>query len=63
MAVGPGGARLRNVPRRLPRPPGFSHTMYFFISFRKPTPHNRQLNILISSSKQQIDDFLGGVTF
>ena len=34
------------------------------ISSRKSTPpQNRQLNVLISNSKQQVDNFVGGVDF
>ena len=37
-------------------------TMYSSISVRKSTtPQNRQLNILISNSKQEVEIFLGGV--
>ena len=40
---------------------GLSDTMYLLISFRKSTPlQNRQLNICISNSKQQVKIFLGG---
>jgi hypothetical protein len=38
--------------------------MYILISFRKSTPQqNRQLNILIGNSKQQVDDLVGELTF
>jgi len=38
--------------------------MYLLISFRKSTPpQNRQLNILVSDSKQKVDDFVGELTF
>jgi hypothetical protein len=41
-----------------------SHTMYASKDFRKSTPpRNRQLHVLISNSKQQVGDFVGGVTF
>ena len=41
-----------------------SHTMYSLISFRKSTPpQNRQFNLSISNSKQQVDDLVGGLTF
>ena len=41
-----------------------SHRMYLLISFRKSNPpQNRQLDILISDSKQQVVDFCGGVDF
>jgi hypothetical protein len=41
-----------------------SDTMYVLISFRKSIPQqNRQLQILISSSKQKVDDFVGELTF
>ena len=34
--------------------------MYLFIIFGKSTPQrNRQLNIVIRNSKQQVDDFVG----
>jgi hypothetical protein len=33
-------------------------------SFIKPTPpQNRQINILMTMSKQSVDDFMGGLTF
>ena len=38
--------------------------MYLLMSFRKSTPtQNRQLNISISDSEQQVDDFVGKLTF
>ena len=38
--------------------------MYLLISFRKSTPpQNRQLNILISNSKQKVQNFVGGGDF
>ena len=38
--------------------------MYLFIDFRKSIPsHNRQPNILIGVSEQQVDDCLGELTF
>ena len=48
----------------VPTVAGLSDTMYLLISFRKSTsPQNRQLNILISTSKQLVDDFVGELTF
>ena len=45
-------------------PETLSHTMDSLLSFRKSTPsQNRQLDILISDSKQYVDDFVGGLTF
>ena len=42
----------------------FSHKMYYLNSFRESTsPHNRQFVILISKSEQQVDDFVGDLTF
>ena len=39
-----------------------SHIMYSSISFgRSTTPKNRQLDMIISDSKQQVDGFVGGV--
>ena len=54
------------VPRfRGPPPPrfrGLSDTMHLLISLRKSTaPQNRRLNILISTSAQQVDILGGGV--
>ena len=44
--------------------PDLSHRMYSLIGFRKSTStQNRTLDILISNSKQQIDDFVGELTF
>ena len=41
-----------------------SHGIYLLISFRKSIPaQNRQLNVLISKSKQEVDDFVGELTF
>ena len=41
-----------------------SHSMNLLIRFRKSTPpQNRQLNVLIGNSKQQVDDFVGELTF
>ena len=41
-----------------------SDTLYSSISFRKSIPpQNRQLNVPISDSKQQVDDFVGDLTF
>ena len=41
-----------------------SDTMYLSISFGKSAPtQNRQLNILISNSQQEVDDFVGELTF
>ena len=38
-------------------------TVYSLISFRKSTaPQNRQLDVLISNSQQQVNDLVGGVT-
>jgi hypothetical protein len=38
--------------------------VYLSTSFLKPTrPQNRQLNILIGKSKEQVDDSLGELTF
>ena len=43
-------------------PPSLSDTPYFH--FRKSTPpQNRQLDISISDSKQEFDDFVGDLTF
>ena len=40
------------------------HRMYSLISFRKSTPpQESQLNILISDSKQEADDYVGELTF
>ena len=45
--------RVRRAPPHLLRSSGLSHTLYLLIAFRKSTPpQNRQLNILISNSKQ-----------
>jgi len=39
-------------------------TMYLSISFRKSRPpQNRRLNVLMSNSQQQVDDFVGELTF
>ena len=39
-------------------------THVFIISFRKSTPpQNRQLNLLNRHSKQQVDDFVGVLTY
>ena len=39
-------------------------TIYLSISFLKSIPpHNRQLDTLIRSSSQQVDDFVGELTF
>ena len=57
-ARAPGGA-----PRD---PPGTtsSHTMCQLNCFRRSTPpQNRQLNVLISHRKQQVDDFVGELAF
>ena len=44
--------------------PSSSDRKYLLISFRKSTPpQNRQLNILIGNSKQQVVDFVGELTF
>ena len=41
-----------------------SDTLYLSVSFRESTPpQNRQLNISISDSEEQVDDFLGELTF
>ena len=41
-----------------------SDTMHLSIGFRKSTPQpNRQLDILISKSTQQVDDFWGELAF
>ena len=41
-----------------------SDTMYSSISSRESTPpQNHQLNILISNSEKQVDDFVGELTF
>ena len=41
-----------------------SDTTYSSISIRKSTPpQNRRLNISIGSSKQNVDDFVGGTDF
>jgi len=38
--------------------------MYLLISFRKSTfPQNRQFDILISKSEQQVDNFVWELTF
>ena len=38
--------------------------MYLLISFRKSTPlQKRPLNVLISNSKKQVDDLVGGMPF
>ena len=45
-------------------PQGLLDTLYLLISSRKSTPpQSRQLNILISNSKEQVDDFAGELTF
>ena len=37
-----------------------SHIMYLLISFRRSAPpQNRQLIVLVSNSKQYVDDFMG----
>ena len=42
----------------------WSDKMYLLISSGKPTsPQNRQLDILINNSEQQVDVFVGGFTF
>ena len=42
-----------------PTPVPLSDTMYLLIDFRKSTPpQNRQLDISISNSEQQVDDFV-----
>ena len=52
------------VPRRSLPSPLSSDTMYWLISFRESTPpQNRQVNIVVSNNKQQVDDFVGGLTF
>jgi len=44
--------------------PSLSHGMYLLLSFRRsPPPQNRKLDILISDSKQKVDDFMGELTF
>ena len=44
--------------------PDLSGIMYLLIGFRKSNPpRNRQLDILISNSKQHVDDFVGELTF
>jgi len=41
-----------------------SDTMKLLIDFRKSTsPQNRQVVILITDSKQQVDDFVGKLIF
>ena len=41
-----------------------SHTMHQLNGFRKSTPpQNRQRNVLIGKSKQQVVDSVGGLTF
>ena len=41
-----------------------SATMYQSISFRKSSPpHDRQLDMLISNGKQQVDNYWGELTF
>ena len=72
-----GGRGLsRQQPQRLgsPRTPyhwcgpgrcpgNLSDTMYLLIGVRKATPpENRQLDILVSRSKEQVDDFVGVLT-
>ena len=43
--------------------PSLSHIMHSLITFRKSTPQqNRQINISISNSKQQVDDFVRELT-
>jgi len=38
--------------------------MYLFIGFRESTPpQDRQLNILISNSKREVDDLVGDLAF
>ena len=42
----------------------FSCIMYLLISFRKSAPlQHRQLDIFISNSERQVDDFVGELTF
>ena len=61
------GVQVRLNPETLnPKnyPLTLSHRMYLLISFTESTPpQNRQLNILISNSKQPVDDFVGELTF
>ena len=52
---------LMHLPIRIS---SLSDTIHLLISFRKATPpQNRQLNILISNAKQQVDDCVGELTF
>ena len=45
-------------------PVHFFDKMYLLISLRKSTPPQKyQLNILISNIKQQVDNFVGELTF
>ena len=49
-----GGCRVQSV----------SHSMYYSDDLRKSTPsQKRQLDTSISNSKQQVDDFVGELTF
>ena len=56
------GVQLRL--ERLDPLPVLSPKVHLFISFRRSIPQqHRQINILISNSRQQLDDFVGDLTF
>ena len=61
----PGWGAMPVPPSDVPVPPKLlSDTMCLLISIRKSTPQqNRQLDILISNSEQQVDHFVGELTF
>ena len=60
---GQDSPRLLWVPPPPLKPPDLFDTMYLLISFRKSTPpHTCQLNVFMSNSKQEVDDFMGILT-